>query len=214
MSDLSRPVITPDVLVAAIGCQLAQAHLWAGFIDGAMRRWQINTPRRQAAFLAQIAHESNRLSRITESLYYTTPERLLLIFPRHFDNLSPASGYVRNPDALANRVYANRMGNGPSESGDGWRYRGRGLIQITGKNNYRACANGIGAPLLDQPDLLEQHGHAAESAAWYWTSHGCNALADADRFPEITKVINGGLNGMADRLALWTSAKKALGVTE
>lgn len=205
-------MLSPRILAAAIGCPLTRAQLWARDLDAAMRRWLIDTPQRQAAFLAQIAHESDRLFSVVESTSYTTPERIVAIFPRHFDNVEQAKPYVRNPMALANRVYANRMGNGDEASGDGWKYRGRGLIQITGHDNYLDCAKGINQPLLVAPQLLEQHEHAAASAAWYWSRHGCNELADAGEFRQITRAINGGMNGIDDRLALWGSCKKALGL--
>jgi putative chitinase len=102
------------------------------------------------------------------------------------------------------------MGNGDEASGDGWRYRGRGLIQITGKENYAACGSALGLPLLDHPELLEKPDGAAMSAAWFWQTHGCNELADVASFSTITRRINGGLNGQDDRVRYWIKAKSAL----
>ena len=120
----------------------------------------------------------------------------------------------KSPERLASRVYASRMGNGDESSGDGYRYRGRGLIQLTGRDNYRLAASALHLPLLDQPELLTKPEHAARSAAWFWFSHGCNALADAGNFMAITKKINGGTNGYTDRCRYWARAKQALNIKE
>jgi putative chitinase len=117
---------------------------------------------------------------------------------------------LRNSEKMANRVYAGRMGNGPEASGDGFRYRGRGLIQITGRDMYLRCGQALQLSLLDRPELLEQPEYAALSAAWYWWDRGLNELADAGLFDRITRVINGGNNGEADRRALWAVAKGVL----
>ncbi|MCO2453868.1 glycoside hydrolase family 19 protein, partial [Pseudomonas aeruginosa] len=117
---------------------------------------------------------------------------------------------ARNPRAIANNAYASRNGNGDEASGDGWRYRGRGLLQITGRANYRAAGAGLGQPLEQEPELLEQPEFAALSAAWWWASHGLNDLADRGEFAAITRRINGGTNGQAERLALWERAKRVL----
>ncbi|MCO2454033.1 glycoside hydrolase family 19 protein, partial [Pseudomonas aeruginosa] len=117
---------------------------------------------------------------------------------------------ARNPRAIANNAYASRNGNGDEASGDGWCYRGRGLLQITGRANYRAAGAGLGQPLEQEPELLEQPEWAAISAAWWWASHGLNDLADRGEFAAITRRINGGTNGQAERLALWERAKAVL----
>ena len=116
----------------------------------------------------------------------------------------------RRPELIANHVYADRMGNGSVASGDGWRYRGRGLIQLTGRDNYRACGSAIGADLLAAPGLLEQPEWAAMSAAWFWFSNGLNELSDVGRFEEITRRINGGTHGQLQRLALWRAGQEVL----
>jgi putative chitinase len=181
-----------------------------------MGRFDITSAARMAAFLAQIAHESGQLTRLAENLNYAA-KRLMQVWPNRFPTLEKAQQYERNPEKLANCVYAKRLSNGDEASGDGWRYRGRGIIQLTGRGNYRAAAMGIGLPLEDEPDLLLQPGPAALSAAWFWKSHGLNELADdqnddndIEDFRTITKRINGGTVGLNERLALWERAKGVL----
>lgn len=148
-----------------------------------MQRYQITSPVRQAAFLAQIGHESGQLRYVRE---------------------------IWGPTAAQKR-YEGRKDLGNTESGDGARFKGRGLIQITGRENYRKAGAALGLPLLDQPELLEQAEWSAISAAWWWASHGLNELADAGKFEQITRTINGGLNGQDDRLAIWKRAQGVLG---
>lgn len=121
-----------------------------------------------------------------------------------------ANRIARNPQLIANQTYADRNGNGPTASGDGWRYRGRGLLQVTGRGNYRAAGVGIGQPLEAQPELLEQAEFAALSAAWWWLDRGLNELADVARLEEMTRLLNGGLIGLEDRLRLWKGALEVL----
>lgn len=187
-------MITHDTL-AALGID---AGLWGEAIAEALERFDISTIDREQMWLAQVAHESAGFTRLVENLNYSAVG-LLNIFPRYFDAESAAQ-FARRPEAIANRVYANRLGNGPETGGDGWRYRGRGLIQITGKRNYQRCGEALGVDLLTGPDLLcDSYRHAALSAGWFWESNGCNELADLDTFTQITRRINGGLNGLADR---------------
>jgi putative chitinase len=182
-----------------------------GALDAAMRRFEIVTPARMAAFCAQLAHESGQLQRWTENLSYRW-ERLRQVFPKYFPSDAEARPFDRKPERIANRVYANRMGNGPEASGDGWRYRGRGPIQLTGKDNYRACGQGIGVDLVDDPDRLATPEPGCLAAAWFWARNGLNALADAGDFVTITRRINGGLNGLAERREFWERAKAVFGV--
>ncbi len=189
-----------EQLAQAAGCKPAIAEAWLPYMTAAMAHFSITTPSRMAAFVAQVSHESARLTQIEENLDYSAAA-LLDVFEEHFMP-SQAQRYARKPEAIANRVYADRMGNRDEASGDGWMYRGRGLIQITGKDNYRACGEGIGLPLVLKPEMLLLKSNAAMSAAWYWSAHGCNELADRGDFSGITRAINGGLNGEADRLAL------------
>lgn len=191
---------------------------WTAALSAAMARHAIDTPDRIAAFVAQLAHESGEFTRLSENLMYTSAERICAVWPKRFPDAASAAPFVRNPEALANRVYANRLGNGAAASGDGWRYRGRGLIQLTGRANYADAGAGVDLPLLDAPELLEQPDGAARSAAWFWQSRGLNALAD-DRsdddddadFVTITRLINGGTVGIEERRRYWAQARTALG---
>jgi len=182
-----------------------------GALDAAMRRFEISTPARMAAFCAQLAHESGQLQRWTENLSYRW-ERLRQVFPKYFPSDAEARPFDRKPERIANRVYASRMGNGPEASGDGWRFRGRGPIQLTGKDNYRACGQDIGVDLVEDPDRLATPEPGCLAAAWFWARNGLNALADAGDFVTITRRINGGLNGLAERRDFWERAKAAFGV--
>jgi putative chitinase len=156
--------------------------------------------RRLAFFLAQIAHESGGLSRVEENLSYSA-ERAAEVFPKHFASVTSAVPFARAPEQLANKVYADRLGNGPPESDDGWRYRGRGLIQITGRNNYRDVGSAIGIDLEAAPDLAASARHVVDVACGYWSSNDLNRFADRDDFLGLTRKINGGENGLADRRA-------------
>ena len=147
-------------------------------LNAAFDEWEINTPQRQAAFLAQVAHESGGFH------------------------------YVR--ELASGEAYEGRKDLGNTEAGDGVRYRGRGLIQVTGRSNYRACGVALGLDLLGEPELLELPENAGRSAGWFWWSRKLNGLADADNFRAITLRINGGLNGYTDRCAYWERAKEAL----
>lgn len=172
----------------------------------------VNTPARWAAFIAQVAHESAQFTRLVEGLSYSV-RGLMTTWPQRFPDEKTAQPFARNPEKLANYVYANRLGNGPPESGDGWRFRGRGLIQITGKANYAQAGEAIDRPLLAQPAMLERPTDAVRSAAWFWQSHHLNELADADSldaFEAITRRINGGTTGLAERVLLWRKAQEAL----
>ena len=168
-------------------------------LDDAASEWGINTDQRAQMFLAQIAHESAGFTSYEENLNYSA-DRLLQIFPKYFTGANVAD-YSRQPRKIASRVYAGRMGNGDEASGDGWSYRGRGLIQLTGLTNYRQASMGLATDFVIAPDLVEIPDMAALVAAWYWNTRGCNELADANDFTGITKRINGGLNGLNDRLA-------------
>jgi len=165
-----------------------------------MPKYGIDTPLRQRHFLAQLLHESGGFNAVRENLNYSV-DGLLKTFPRHFPNRQLAEQYAKQPERIANRVYANRMGNGDEASGDGWRHIGRGLIQTTGKDNYTATSRALFGDdrLLRQPHLLEEPRHAVESACFFWKSNNLNALADRNDISAVTRRINGGLNGLADR---------------
>ena len=206
--------MTPQQLAAATGATIPVATPWLQPVADGMQRFAITTPQRQAAFLAQIGAESGGLSRLVENLNYSE-EALLAMWPDRFDAHSAAIygrtvGHPANPVAIANIAYANRYGNGSPDSGDGWTFRGRGLIQLTFGDNYRAGGAAVGLPLESNPDLAAMHNGAALIAGWFWQSHGCNALADAGDFVGITRAINGGLNGLTDRQRLYALAQEAL----
>lgn len=180
-------------------------------LNQAMGEFRINTPMRIAAFLAQIGHESGQLTAMVESTFYSSPDRLKKLFPSKFLSEKEAVPYVRDPMRCANRIYAGKNGNGGESSGDGWKYRGRGLVQLTGKANYAECGKALGIDLVSDPDLLLDPSVSARSAAWFWNRKGCNELADVGMFGAITHKINGGYNGAQDRLSLYVLSKKALG---
>ena len=195
----------------------ANGDQWIGPLNAAMQEWEIDSAQRMAAFLAQIAHESAQLTRLEENLSYTA-ERIRAVWPRRFPNDQSAQPYARNPERLANRVYSGRLGNGDEASGDGWRYRGRGLIQLTGRSNYASCKRNLDVDVLGEPDMLLQTEVAARSAGWFWFSRGLNELADhelgaddEDDFARITGIINPAKLGLLERITVWNQARSALG---
>ena len=213
-----RPGI--DQLVAA-GIKPEVAQRWLPHVQNALARFGIESPRQVAAWIAQTAHESGGFVMLTENLNYSA-DTMAVVWPSRFAVQEPdpkrpgktkakkdakgkntpnkfALALHRKPEMLANVVYANRMANGPTESGDGWRYRGRGLKQLTGKDNYTRCGQGLGLDLVANPDLLLEPEGAALSAAWFWAINKCGPIADADDFVGLTKKINGGTIGLEDR---------------
>ncbi len=177
------PALTPIQLARCTGARIDRAIEWLPHIESAMAEYGITTPARQAAFLAQIGHESG-------GLHYTTE--------------------IWGPTAAQSR-YEGRKDLGNTQAGDGFRFRGRGLIQTTGRANYLATGAALGVDLIAQPERLAEPALAARSAAWYWHQHGLNALADMGDFELITRRINGGLNGYAERQALYAAARDVLG---
>lgn len=172
---------------------------WYELIVNILPKYNINTNERIAGFIAQTGHESRDWSILEENLNYSA-SALNRVFPRYFRNAGVnAQLYHRQPQRIANRVYANRMGNGPEESGDGWRYRGRGLIQLTGKNNYQQFANYTGLEFEKITDYVGTKTGALESACWFWEINGLNSLADRQDIRGMSRRINGGFNGIDDR---------------
>ena len=163
-----------------------------------LEEYEINTPKRVAAFLAQCAHESGGFVWLTENLNYTAAG-LMKTFPKYFPDLETAKKYERRPDAIANHVYANRMGNGDEASGEGAKYKGRGLIQLTGKNNYFWFAASINITPEEASEYMQTFEGAAQSACWFWETNNLNKLADAGDIKQMTRVINGGYKGLEDR---------------
>ena len=175
--------------------------------------YDIDTPQRVAAFLAQCAHESGGFKAIKENLNYR-PETLIKLFKKYFD-LSTAQQYCAMPDkqaAIANRIYANRMGNGPEESGDGFRYCGRGLIQLTGKDNYTRYAQSTEQTVEEASEHLTTFEGCVQSACWFFESNNLNDLADKGDILTMTKRINGGVIGLEDRIKHYNHACHVLGV--
>lgn len=175
-------------------------------------RFEITTPLRVVHFLSQCLHESGNLKYVVENLNYSA-EGLLKTFPKYFTR-EQANEYARKPQMIANRVYANRMGNGNEASGDGWKYRGRGFIQITGRLNYQDYAKSsfcVGN-LMTNPEWLEASPGNLKSAMFFWWKNGCNALADRDDVDALTRRINGGLNGLANRKFMLRRLKKEFGI--
>jgi len=181
---------------------------WNDPLIATFDRFDINTPERQAAFIGQCGHESGGFKVLKENLNYSA-EGLQKIWLNRFPTLEDAQPYARQQDKIANKVYAGRNGNGDEASGDGWRYRGRGCIQLTGKANYNAAGDALGVDLLADPDIVATPQYAALTAGWFWSIHDLNSLADARDDLTITKRINGGTNGLDDRIA---RTQKALDV--
>jgi putative chitinase len=166
-------------------------------------------PNRLHFFLAQIAHESGGLTGIEENLRYSA-KRMTEIWPSRFPTLAAAEPFANNPEARANKVYANRMGNGPAGSGDGWKYRGRGYIQITGRDGYRAIGTAIGIDLEAHPDRAATPEDALRVACGFWKWKKVNALCDEGDFLKVTRLVNGGTTGRADREAWLAKVRKVL----
>ena len=188
----------------------AECTYYINALNQILPQYNINTPLRLAHFLAQVLHESGHLKYKSENLNYSA-QALLKVFPKYFKNTAEANTYARQPVKIANRVYANRMGNGNEASGEGWKYRGRGLIQITGKTNYNICGKFCDMDLIHYPDSILEHADInIKAACWYWTNRNLNQYADNDDIVTITKKINGGLNGLQDRTSILQKAKATL----
>lgn len=171
---------------------------WLDGLNDCFDKYSINTPQRQACFLAQVMHESNSFKSLQENLNYSA-QGLMRTWPSRFPDLDVAEKYEHNPEKIANKVYAGRMGN--IEEGDGWKYHGRGLIQLTGRENYANFGHNASVDVLSNPDLLITLEYACLSAAWYWNKRNLNELADKMDVEGITKKINGGTIGLEDRKA-------------
>lgn len=205
----------------AAGISPALATRWWPHVDAALFEFGILQPHRVAAWIAQVGHESKGFTSIDESFNYSMQGLIDTFGNRivaHAGKLGRQPGEkvvpIERQQRIASIVYANRLGNGDAASGDGWRYRGRGLKQITFPANYQPCGQALGVDLLAQPDLLAtDDALAARSAAWFWYAKGCNALADAKDFDGLTRRINGGLNGIEDRRQRWRRACEAFGLT-
>jgi putative chitinase len=183
---------------------------WYDALYAILPEYQINTPERVAAFVAQCAHESGGFRALKENLNYRAVT-LRKVFPKYFTTDEMAAQYANKQEAIANRVYANRMGNGSEASGDGFRYCGRGLIQLTGKENYSWFAASLEMSVEEVPEYLATFEGAVQSACWFWESTGLNKEADAGDIKTMTKKINGGFIGLEDRIKHYNHALHVLG---
>lgn len=183
---------------------------WYHALEQALPDYDINTPPRVAAFLAQCAHESGEFVFLQENLNYKA-ESLMRVWPKYFPNMDIARQYAHHPEMIANRAYANRMGNGPEETGDGWAHCGRGLIQLTGRSNYQAFADSIETPIQDIPHYLATFEGAVQSACWFWENNNLNRWADQGDILTLTKKINGGTLGLDDRVKHFNHVLHVLG---
>lgn len=187
----------PDLNRARLDEFVASLNQWSVYFG-------IDTPRRMVMYLAHVLHESARLKSCEENMNYST-DGLMRTFPKYFKDRNEAAQYARKPERIANRVYANRMGNGDEASGDGWRYRGRAYIGITGKSMYEQYGKSewcVGDPVSD-PDLLTSFPENQKVSMWFWMEHDLNKYADKCDMDKSTRIINGGTNGLADRKFLY-----------
>jgi putative chitinase len=197
---------------------------WIDAIVATCQEFEINTPQRIAAFLAQTSHESGGYTMLSENLNYRAAT-LAACWPNRFATLGSdkkpikengklvptavANSIAGKPELIANMVYSSRMGNGPAESGEGWKFRGRGLKQLTGKDNYTRCGASLGIDLVGNPDLLLEPMAAARSAGWFWKSNNLSSFADSGDIKGMTKKINGGFIGLEQRQALYDACYKS-----
>ena len=184
--------------LSVINVPPAAAEKWTPYLNMSMLKYDINTPQRQAMFLAQVAHESANFRATVENFNYSS-ERLQKVFVKYFSTESIAADYAGHPERIANLVYANRMGNGDEASGDGWRFRGRGLIQLTGRTNYALYSLQNANNALIEPESVGRIELASDSAGWFWSTNRLNQLSDTGDIRAVTRRVNGGFNGLDDR---------------
>ena len=194
--------MTNDQLIA-----LGIEDKWLDPLNATFDKYDINTPKRQAGFIGQCQHESGNFKTLEENLHYSAAS-LMRVWPSRFPDQATADQYANNPEKIANKVYAGRMGN--TEDGDGFKYRGRGVLQLTGKDSYIFCGQALKLDLMDNPDLLLEPMNAMLSAGWFWNKRGLNAAADVSGWEEVTRKINGGVLGLDDRIAKITKALQIL----
>ncbi len=192
--------------------QLAKLHIgqqWVTALNDTFGQFGILTPNQQAAFIGQCSHECGHFRILEENLNYRAAT-LMKLWPKRFPTLEIANAYAGNPKKIANMVYANRMGNRDESSGDGYRFRGRGCIQLTGHANYFHAGKALGVDFVMEPDLVATPKYAAMTAGWFWSTHGCNEAAEAQDWVKLTKKINGGTIGLEDRIKHTKEALAAL----
>lgn len=193
--------------------QLKELHIgeeWVDALNETFTRFDISNPARQAAFIGQASHESGNFKKLEEDLRYRA-ETLMRVWPKRFPTLEFAKQYEKNPKKIANSVYSNRMGNRDEASGDGYRFRGRGLFQLTGHSNYFHAGKALGEDFVMNPDLVATPRYATLTAAFFWQTHKLNDYADARDYLTMTKRINGGTIGLQDRIAHINHALSVLG---
>ena len=184
-------------------------HEWFEALTNVLPQYDITSAQRVAAFISQCGHESNGFTAIKENLNYRA-ESLVKVWPRSFPDANTAQKYAHNPEMIANRAYANRMGNGDESSGDGFKFCGRGLIQLTGRNNYQLFANSKQMNIDDIPAYLATFEGAVDSACWFWNKNNLNSMADTGDIVTLTKRINGGTLGLDDRTNRYNQALSVL----
>ena len=206
---MSNFILTKDQLAELLPSN-PYLDYWYHALEQALPDYDINTPPRVAAFIAQCAHESGGFSVLEENLNYKAAT-LSKLWPQRFPP-GVAEQYAGKPEMIANKTYGGRMGNGPEETGEGYKYRGRGLLQLTGKDNYRACSQALfqDDTLLEDPDLLLDLYYAIHSACWFWSKNKLNQFADASDLATLTKRINGGTIGLEDRIHHYNHAVEVL----
>ena len=183
---------------------------WLQPLNDTFTKYQINSPVRQAAFIGQCGHESNNFKTLEENLHYSA-SGLMRIWPSRFPDAATANKYANNPEAIANKVYGGRANLGNTQDGDGWKFHGRGLIQLTGRANYTVCGDALGQSFTEHPELLLDPKWACMSAGWFWNKKGLNSLADVEDWKTITQRINGGTIGSDDRINRIHKAMDILG---
>jgi putative chitinase len=182
---------------------------WLKPLNDTFAKYGIDTPKRQAAFIGQCGHESNSFKVLEENLHYSA-QALMRVWPSRFDQAT-ADKYANNPEMIANKVYGGRADLGNTQEGDGWKFHGRGVIQLTGRSNYQVCGDALGQPFTTQPELLLEPEWACMSAGWFWNKKGLNALAESEDWTTMTKRINGGTLGLDDRINRIHKAMDILG---
>ena len=183
---------------------------WVEPLNDTFQRFNISTKEEQACFIGQFSYESNHFRDLSENLNYK-PETLMRLWPKRFPTMDEAMKYAHKPELIANHIYANRMGNRDEASGDGWRFRGSAICQLTGHDNFFHAGKALGVDLVANPDLARTPKYAAPIGGWFWSTHGCNRLAEAKDYNGLTKVINGGLFGADQRIAVMKQAEQVLG---
>ena len=185
--------MTNDQLIA-----LGIEDKWLDPLNSTFDKYEINTPKRQAGFIGQCQHESGNFKTLEENLHYSA-QSLMRVWPSRFD-AATAEKYANNPEMIANKVYGGRADLGNTQDGDGWKFHGRGVIQLTGRSNVTVCGDALGQPFSEHPELLLEPQWACMSAGWFWNKRNLNELADNEDWTSITKRINGGTIGLQDRI--------------